>query len=198
MRAFNVKTTGKAHFVLGGKISGGGNGTDEVKTSPSTGTLLSADYPKKTGTTVQQNVTYDKKMNFAVNATLDLNEGEFVVISFRNVKSGVEVKTQNVTTSGTVNVSAISEQMQIVPSSKQAGAYIISYLTVNTDQQQDPTTDPSGNPSNSTQTTPTTQGLWPLCSWIVGVIAAQCDNHCIIFTVKTRRREPPVRTCRWV
>ncbi|EYB85591.1 hypothetical protein Y032_0295g1654 [Ancylostoma ceylanicum] len=158
MRAFTIKTTGKAHFALGGNISGGGNGTDEVKTSPSTGMLLSSEYPKKSGSTVQQNVTYDKKMNFAVNATFDLNENEFVVISFRNVKSGVEVKAHNVTASGAVNVSAISEQMQILPSSKQAGAYMISYSAANTDQQQDPTTDPSSNPSNSTATTPTTQG----------------------------------------
>lgn len=52
---------------------------------------MSSEYPKKTGTSKPQNVTYDKKMNFSVKATFDLNNEEFVVISFRNVNSGVEV-----------------------------------------------------------------------------------------------------------
>ncbi|KAK6750461.1 hypothetical protein RB195_002437 [Necator americanus] len=146
LRAFTVRTTGSASFTLGGNISRGPN---EMKTHPSMGILLSAEYPKKTGAAEKQLITYDKKMNFTVKASFDLNDGEYITVTFMNLKAGSQIYANNLTSSGSWNMSVISEQLSVQPSSKYAGAFLVSYATQDTDQQHEPT-------GSSTQTNVTT------------------------------------------
>ncbi|VDM75127.1 unnamed protein product [Strongylus vulgaris] len=136
MQAFTVITTGKAEFHLRRNADAG---YDNLRTSPATGILVSPEYPSMTGTALEQKVTYDKRMKFVVNGTVNLNDDEFITLYFKNVKSGMNVNVYNVTSSGAVSANAVAEQLLIVPSSKHAGAFLFNYFTEDTNEQQDTT-----------------------------------------------------------
>ncbi|KHJ91575.1 hypothetical protein OESDEN_08558 [Oesophagostomum dentatum] len=136
MRSFTVNTTGKASFWLGGNAV---EESKKVRTAASSGVVLSSEYPSKSGVTTEQNVTYNRKMDFLVTGTFQLNDNAYVLLKFRNVNGNADVTAKNLTGSGTVNITEVAEQLVVQPSSMRAGAFLISYSTEDLGEPESPT-----------------------------------------------------------